>query len=142
MQRIRFDEKRCTGCHTCDIACLDRMDIKEPRIHLRAVKTTEHGTFPDVWVETCSTGCVHCAEPACLDACAVQAIVKDVETGFVLVEKDKCTGCGKCAEACRINAVFVVKGRAVKCDGCAELVKKGLEPVCVDACPMRALSFG
>ena len=34
------------------------------------------------------------------------------------------------------------EGKAGKCDGCAELVDQGQNPVCVDSCPMRAIEFG
>ena len=30
----------------------------------------------------------------------------------------------------------------MKCTGCAERVAEGLAPICVDACPLRALEFG
>ena len=29
-----------------------------------------------------------------------------------------------------------------KCDGCAQRVERGLDPLCVAACPMRALEYG
>jgi Fe-S-cluster-containing dehydrogenase component len=31
---------------------------------------------------------------------------------------------------------------AVKCDGCLDRVKMGKRPICVEACPLRALDFG
>ena len=34
------------------------------------------------------------------------------------------------------------KGHSVKCDGCGERVAAGEKPVCVEACPARALDFG
>ncbi len=33
-------------------------------------------------------------------------------------------------------------GRSVKCDGCTRRVAEGGAPVCVEACPLRALDFG
>ena len=30
----------------------------------------------------------------------------------------------------------------IKCDSCKALRDQGMNPVCVDACPMRALEFG
>lgn len=32
--------------------------------------------------------------------------------------------------------------RSSKCDGCRERVARGLTPICVEACPLRALDFG
>jgi NADPH-dependent glutamate synthase beta subunit-like oxidoreductase len=37
--------------------------------------------------------CHHCKDPACAIACPEDAITKDPETGIVLHDKDKCTGC-------------------------------------------------
>ena len=33
-------------------------------------------------------------------------------------------------------------GHMVKCTGCADRVAEGRQPVCVEACPQRALAFG
>ena len=33
------------------------------------------------------------------------------------------------------------KGHMTKCDGCYSRVKAGQKPICVDACPLRALDF-
>ena len=30
----------------------------------------------------------------------------------------------------------------MKCDGCKDRVAQGLSPICVEACPLRALDFG
>ena len=34
------------------------------------------------------------------------------------------------------------QGPAAKCDGCPDEVAAGRDPVCVRACPMRALAYG
>ena len=32
--------------------------------------------------------------------------------------------------------------KAVRCDMCADRVAEGKQPICVEACPLRALDFG
>ena len=66
------------------------------------------------------------------------------ENGLVFIDEEKCIGVGVCVESCPYNVPIVSKdlGRAVKCDGCADRVAEGLSPICVEACPLRALEFG
>jgi len=51
------------------------------------------------------------------------------------VNRDRCTGCGACVEACPAGAVRLVDGKAdidaTMCRGCE---------ACVDACPERAIA--
>ena len=91
-----------------------------------------------------SLGCQHCNDPACVQVCPTGAMHKDAETGLVSVDAGKCIGCGYCAMACPYNVPTVDRtlGHSVKCDGCAERVAEGKNPMCVDACPLRALEFG
>ena len=69
---------------------------------------------------------------------------KDEQTGLVSVNDRHCIGCGYCHLSCPYSAPRVdrVKGHSVKCDGCIERVAAGEKPVCVEACPARALDFG
>jgi anaerobic dimethyl sulfoxide reductase subunit B (iron-sulfur subunit) len=69
---------------------------------------------------------------------------KDADTGLVSVDAAKCIGCGYCHMACPYNAPKVDRsvGHSVKCDGCTDRVAAGLAPICVGACPLRALAFG
>jgi len=59
------------------------------------------------------------------------------KAGAVVVDEEKCTGCGLCVMACPYGAVRLdpVTGKAIKCDLC------GGEPVCVKHCPFGALAF-
>ena len=48
------------------------------------------------------------------------------------------------SEACPygIPKADAEKGVYVKCDGCKDRVAQGKKPICVEACPLRALDFG
>lgn len=65
------------------------------------------------------------------------------EDGFVIVNEEICIGCRYCHMACPYDApqYDAQKGHMTKCDGCYSRVKAGQKPICVDACPLRALDF-
>lgn len=147
-----FDGTRCTGCKTCEMACKDYKDLdvgiafrKVYEVTLGETVADENGCFTTSCVSyALSMACNHCDEPACVEVCPTGAMHKDAEGGLVSVDDDKCIGCGYCHMACPYNAPKVdrAKGHSVKCDGCAERVAAGAKPVCVEACPARALDFG
>lgn len=149
---FHFDGTRCTGCKTCEMACKDYKDLsvgiayrKVYEVTLGETKKADDGTFSTDCVSyPLSMACNHCDDPACAKVCPTGAMHKDGDTGLVSVDKDKCIGCGYCHMACPYNAPKVdrEKGHSVKCDGCAERVAAGEKPVCVEACPARALDFG
>ena len=56
---------------------------------------------------------------------------------IVVIDEEKCSGCGKCAEACHENAIGMIDGKARLlrddyCDGLGD---------CLPACPAGAISF-
>lgn len=147
-----YDNTRCTGCKTCVMAC---KDYKNTALHVayRKVYDVEGGEWKDQgdgsYTTDCflyhlSISCNHCDDPACVKVCPTTAMHKDPETGLVLVDKDKCIGCGYCVMACPYNAPKVDRdlGYSVKCDGCKDRVAEGKQPMCVTSCPLRALDFG
>ena len=147
-----FHGQRCTGCKTCQLACADYHDLSKEFWYRRvyevcdgAWKQDSDGCWTaDTFAYYTSVACNHCDDPACTKVCPTTAMHKDPETGLVSVDADKCIGCGYCHMACPYNAPKVdrEKGHSVKCDGCAERVAAGEKPVCVEACPARALDFG
>ncbi len=165
-----FDNSKCTGCKTCHIACKDRMvglvrgtktDVQFdaegvadlPGILWRRVYeygggswvANGDGTFDNnVFTYYASVGCNHCSEPVCVKACPTGAMHKRKDNGLVLVNASTCIGCSSCAKACPYDAPQLDTERKVmtKCDGCMDRVSDGKKPVCVGACPMRALDFG
>ena len=82
------------------------------------------GTFSqDAFAYHVSISCNHCNNPVCTRVCPTGAMHKD-ELGLVWPDATKCIGCGYCTMACRDRLV------------------DGEQPVCVEACPLRALEFG
>ena len=142
-----FDSTRCTGCKTCEMACKDYKDLPAT-IAFRKVYDYEGGSWTDAgdgiyttdtFAYHVSLACNHCAMPACMAKCPSGAIEKDGKTGLVHIDQEKCTGVGACVETCPYNVPIVDKalGKGVKCDGCADRVAEGLNPICVDACPVQ-----
>lgn len=52
-----------------------------------------------------------------------------------IVDRDKCTGCGQCADVCPVEAIQVIDEIAVINDDCIEC------GVCVDTCPFEAITL-
>lgn len=147
-----FNARRCTGCRACALACKDYHDLPND-IAFRQVfefgggdwsGNAEEGWTHDCFAYYVSSACNHCAQPACVEVCPTGAMHKDDSDGLVTVNDRVCIGCGYCALACPYRAPKVDRelGHSVKCDGCRSRVKAGGQPICVEACPMRAIEFG
>ncbi|MEM2922634.1 MAG: 4Fe-4S dicluster domain-containing protein, partial [Candidatus Bathyarchaeia archaeon] len=81
--------------------------------------------------------CRLCEDPPCVEACPVDALEQSEETGVIMVDEDKCTGCGWCIEACDYGAITLhpEKKVVIVCDLCDG------DPKCVQWCPEEALNF-
>ena len=142
MKGFYFDQEACIGCHVCQVACKDRNDLPVG-VNYREVRSYESGVFPNAQIFHLSAGCNHCANPACVAACPTGAMYADAADGTVQHDDGACIGCGTCAAACPYQVPVVLEsGVAAKCDACKPLREAGMNPVCVDACPMRCLHFG
>jgi NADPH-dependent glutamate synthase beta subunit-like oxidoreductase len=81
---LLFNEYLCSGCHTCEIACKQEHGLGVgPRV-IRVLEESPY--FKPLF-------CHHCDDPPCVKACPEDAITKDSETGVVLLDLEKCTGC-------------------------------------------------
>ena len=148
-----IDLTKCTGCQTCTVACKDAHNLEVGR-NFRKVLEAESGSWKqdkatgawhqDVCAYYVSISCNHCADPACVKVSPTTAHFKRKEDGLVLIDRDKCIGCGMCAKACPYGApqLDTVAKKMTKCDACQDRLAKGLNPVCVDSCPQRAIEFG
>ena len=151
---IIVDVARCSGCFNCQLACKDEhagndwtpYAKPQPDIGQFWCKLNEQvqGSIPKVKIHYIAELCNHCDKPSCIPACENDAIYKR-EDGFVIIDPEKCVGCGKCAEACPYGSVYRNEklGICQKCTGCAHLLDNGTAvPRCVEACPTDALIFG
>ncbi len=130
MKRIHFVPNRCIGCEECVIACGKAHDW-----HTRAFVEVVGGYFP------IPMRCSHCDDAPCKAACPTGAIQRN-EFGAIIVVKEKCIGCGTCAEVCPFGVPVIddVTGKMIKCDLCSDILTEQ-EPICVQACPKDALEF-
>lgn len=144
----------CVGCKTCEIACKDHKNLP---VGVRIRKVREYGggkwvnkdgfLMPsDVFNYYVSMSCMHCANPACMENCPVNAITRDEEYGAVVINKEKCIGaeCKVCIDACPYHspAFDEKENKACKCDMCIDKLKEGRNPVCIDSCLQRCIEFG
>jgi len=84
-----------------------------------------------------------------MPVCPSGAITKRIEDGIVIVDEDACIGqdsCGGlCKEVCPYDAPRFLpeaNGKMQKCDFCLERLVENKKPICVAACPTRALDYG
>lgn len=142
MAKIKFISKRCTGCRACEGACKQENNLPVG-VRWRVVTSSLKGDYPHLKKSYNSLACHHCVKPKCADACSVGAIIKDKETGIVVLDEEICSGCRACIEACPFNAMSFdkQKNKAGKCTLCLHRLKAGLLPSCVQTCMGLALEF-
>ena len=164
-----IDLERCIGCHTCAMACKQGNNLPNDVWWNRVltfggtVMDTPHGNFPNLQMSFLTLNCQHCDDAPCVKACPTEATYKR-EDGVVMQDYDKCLGCRMCILACPYNSVrnynetepryyldFSVgdqgargqqKGTVSKCTFCHHRVDEGLQPNCIEVCPVRARAFG
>lgn len=136
--KLCYDEKKCTGCQACQMACLDQRDIRPERGQnplCRLVLGEDKAGLRYRFLH-----CVHCG--ACMRVCPTGGLYRD-DWGLVQADPDKCLGCRACGEQCpfQVMAFHLERGTVIKCDGCIGRVEAGLLPACVHTCPTGALTL-
>jgi protein NrfC len=151
------DIRKCQGCISCVLACsLVHEGLENPSLSRIQILQNPFEKFPqDLNIEQCR----QCTEPACVDACPENALTANAAFGNVrMVDKEKCTGCGSCFDACPYTPKRVVvmedetfdyERKSQKCDLCAKaryhFDETGGGPdgkqACVEVCPVNAIQF-
>lgn len=96
-----IDLKRCMGCRACLAACAAE-NYFTPEAQWNSMIEYEVGTYPAVKKIYNTLGCMHCERPSCKAACdfvGAKAITKN-QFGVVLIDYNKCIGCGYCTAVC------------------------------------------
>ena len=178
MKRYGFviDTGLCMGCNSCSVACKIENNIPSGIYWNRLLteggdgldspsgKYPEKGESSTLKLRYLTLACQHCSNPACVKVCPVGATYKDLDTGVVRQDYDRCIGCRMCMAACPYTGVrsfnweepaytidFAIgspdvpahqKHTVEKCTMCWQRIAKGTEPFCIKACPGRARFWG
>lgn len=159
------DVTKCDGCRACMVACKSWNDLEaEPESFNGTIQSHEtltantwnlityqekemNGRFE--WLFR-HKSCLHCTDAGCEKVCPENAIGY-TDYGSVVVDYDKCVGCGYCVEGCPFDVIQLThyidengreQRRAQKCTLCTDRLDEGLQPACVNSCHTDALMFG
>jgi len=173
------DTTKCIGCGLCVLACKEEnhvpLDTEYRRtwverhvvaadgaVYVDSPDGGMHGFPPDSTAPGAAGQavrqaffmprlCMQCDNPPCVSICPVSATYR-TEEGVVLVDEERCIGCGYCVVACPYGARYIVPsgaetpkgtaGVADKCTWCYHRTTRGQLPACVEVCPAGARVFG
>ena len=134
-----LDLGRCIGCQACVASCKVGNELGTGQQYIELIEKT-HGEFPNLTGGWDNHRCFHCGDAACVAVCPTGALFK--EDGLTRLDRDTCSGCSYCTEACPYDIPVMWEGKSSKCDGCADTTKAGGTPWCVGTCPSMALEYG
>jgi formate dehydrogenase iron-sulfur subunit len=160
------DVTKCDGCRACMVACKNWNDLPaEPEAFQGSnqshAKVTAHTWNVLEFIEHENSkgnldylfrhsSCFHCHEAACEKVCPENAI-SYTDFGTVVVDHDKCVGCGYCVQNCPFDVISLATykdkngkeyRKASKCTMCTDRLEEGMQPACVTTCHPGAMSFG
>ena len=143
MKCFIIDLRLCMGCHNCQIACKDEHCDNDWSPYAKPqpmggqfwlkIDQTVRGTVPKVKVSYLPKFCMHCDDAPCMLSCDVKGAIYERDDGLVIIDPEKCTGCGDCIDSCPYHVIYFNEkyNIAQKCTGCT---------LCAKACPTAAIS--
>ena len=155
-----IDLARCKHALACQKSCNKHHHIPGDRQWLNVYEMQDAPATSPYWMPKT---CFHCDNPVCVAVCPVDATFKR-EDGIVLIDNERCIGCRFCMAACPYSTrVFNwgapnepvetdaydpekgfprKMGTVEKCDFCPDMLREGMLPHCVEACPNGVYFFG
>jgi carbon-monoxide dehydrogenase iron sulfur subunit len=141
-KRIVANPNACMGCGTCEVYCT--VEHSKSKDIVKAYNREQPRPISRVRLEmnkpiSFAIQCRHCQNAPCAEACLTGAMNKDLESGLVTHNPEKCMGCWTCVMVCPFGAIKMdIQNRIIaKCDRCIALDI----PVCVAKCPNAALDL-
>lgn len=143
---VDVDPDRCIGCGICELVCSYERGGKKNFNPLRSrIKIMR--LYPSLNV---ALACRLCEKAPCVRACPRDALRQSIEDGIIIIDGEKCDGCGWCIKACDYGAITIDPEKRVVmvCDLCKG--RKGIGvfpgrqivgPACIEWCPEEALSL-
>src|SRR5664280_1210411 len=103
---MAVDTKKCVGCSDCVVACQTENDVPHGFCREWVVEVM-NGTYPHLEIEIRSERCNHCINAPCVRCCPTGAS-HFADGGIVLVDHNKCIGCGACIASCPYDALSLI----------------------------------
>jgi Fe-S-cluster-containing dehydrogenase component len=143
---VDADSSRCIGCGICELVCSFEKSKNQEFNSLKSrIKVLRLNSFFNI-----ALTCRLCEDPRCIKACPRDALTQSMETGAILVNHEKCDGCGWCIKACDYGSIAIDSDKkvAVVCDLCKSRKGIGVFPgrkivnqACIEWCPEEALDL-
>ena len=145
-----FDQTRCTGCCTCVVACKDWYGIPAGPSSWIEVTSSEDGVYPHVSLSHMFNACWHCARTlVCHGVPGRVPSPRGRRTASRRSTATRASAASNVGFACLKACPYKVpqfgaepNPKMQKCGFCVERWSEGKKPICVEACPMRALDAG
>jgi Fe-S-cluster-containing hydrogenase component 2 len=128
-----IDPRRCIGCEICESVCSFAHDGEFNPINSRINRVRIEPVINS------TINCLKCKDPDCVEACDLNALSQDPDTGLIIVDENACDGCGSCVKYCPYGAITIHSktNKAIMCDLCED--NEYDEPQCVEYCPKGAI---
>jgi Fe-S-cluster-containing dehydrogenase component len=157
-----IDLAKCKNARACVAACQQGHHLPKSQEWMKVFLMQDSDESAPYWFPR---PCFHCDNPMCASVCPVGATYKRSD-GIVLIDNERCIGCKFCMTGCPYSVrvfnwkhypeldevkredyspetnVPGLEGTVGKCIFCADIIKEGQLPRCVQACPMGVIYFG